>query len=123
MNVLEALAVRVAGECGQRRWTIPRHYFYADDAPARLAETLRRETGGRSVLIFSDARTRAVAGEACLRALRDAGWETRECLIPDGPGSSGPVCDDRTSDGLRAKIARADIFIAVGSGVVNDLTK
>jgi glycerol-1-phosphate dehydrogenase [NAD(P)+] len=123
MDLFDMLGPAVAAELGARRGTVPRHYFCREDAPGRLAEALQSATAGRTVLVFFDERTRAVAGIDAMAALRSAGWTIRECLIPDGPRRASPVCDDLTKATLQARLPAADAFVAVGSGVVNDLTK
>jgi glycerol-1-phosphate dehydrogenase [NAD(P)+] len=72
---------------------------------------------------MADARTWAAAGEPCARALRAAGFDLTRHLLADGPGGATPVCDDLTKDALLAELPRADLLVAVGSGVVNDLSK
>jgi glycerol-1-phosphate dehydrogenase [NAD(P)+] len=46
-----------------------------------------------------------------------------EALVPDRPGGASPVCDDVTKDRLAVELPAGDVLVAVGSGVVNDLSK
>jgi glycerol-1-phosphate dehydrogenase [NAD(P)+] len=102
---------------------LPREFLYGPNAAVQLAERFRTHTQMSSVLVFFDRRTRLVAGEACLRALNDAGWTVLEQLIPDGADGSPPACDDTTMIRLRSQLPTADAYLAVGSGVINDLVK
>ena len=123
MNLSEFLKSQLSGPAADRLRELPREFLYGPDASARLAETFRAQTQMSSVLVFFDQRTRSVAGETCLGALETAGWNVRECLIPDRNDGSSPVCDDLTLYRLQAGLPTSDAYLAVGSGVVNDLTK
>ena len=58
-----------------------------------------------------------------IEILKNAGWSIRTIKLPDGEKGS-PVCDDRTFHDLSAQIRNSPgVCIAVGSGVINDLTK
>lgn len=122
-SLFDSLGASIASEFAQRRDTIPRACLYSPDAPARLAQGLLAETPGRTALVVSDVRTRQAAGGACLEALERAGWSCIELVVPDGTGGASPVCDDVTRDRLKAVLPPADVFVAVGAGVINDLTK
>jgi glycerol-1-phosphate dehydrogenase [NAD(P)+] len=123
MDLFEMLGSDVVAEFGPRHATLPRHYFYASDGADQMARALRGEVSGRSALLFADLRTQAAASVGCADAMRHAGWSVRELLIPDNPAGGSPVCDDITFAALRGQIPPADLFVAVGSGVVNDLVK
>ena len=75
------------------------------------------------VVVFDDVRTREVAGRAATDSLAGAGWQTREIVVPDPSPGHGPVCDDVTNDWLVGQLGGADLLVAVGSGVINDLGK
>lgn len=123
MNLFEALGESVTTEFAARRDTVPRTLHYGHDAPERLAEDLLEETPGRRVVVLSDVRTREIGGPSCVEALRAAGWKVVEHLVPDGLRGESPVCDDITYQKLAETVAQADGLVAVGSGVINDLTK
>jgi glycerol-1-phosphate dehydrogenase [NAD(P)+] len=123
MNLSEFLRPHLSGSAAERIPALPREFLYGPDAAARLAEAFRAHTRMSSVLVFFDQRTRAVAGKTCLLAMEASGWTVRERLIPDGDNGSSPVCDDLTMNELQAGLPTADAYLAVGSGVVNDLTK
>jgi glycerol-1-phosphate dehydrogenase [NAD(P)+] len=63
-----------------------------------------------------------VAGIEAASSLIRAGWQVESVVVPDGEHGS-PICDDQTFNALLQKVGRPDGFIAVGSGVINDLTK
>ena len=102
--------------------SIPKHFFLSEDAPLRLAQALAAELGPRRACVLFDERTRRAAGAPCMQALAAEGFEVSERLVPDRDGSS-PVCDDHTLRWLLPKVSDADVIVAVGSGVINDLAK
>lgn len=123
MNLPEFLKMHLRGPAAERIPEVPREFLYRPDAVAHLAESFRTQTHLSSVLVFFDRRTRPVAGEACLSALKASGWTVLEYLIPDGVDGSSPVCDDASMSRLRSGLPTADAYLAVGSGVINDLVK
>ena len=122
MDLFESLGPRIAREFADRRAELPLSYDWGEDAAERLAEAIAKDLGARSVLVLGDART-LKAGQRCLAALSSAGLRLSECPIPDRAGGRSPVCDDLTKDALARSLPPADCLVAVGAGVVNDLTK
>lgn len=122
MNPADLLGKSFACECGKTHALATRDIVYAESVVRRLPAILAANARGRKVALFDDARTDAAAGAACRSALAEAGWTTQHLLVADGP-HDGPVCDDRTRDELMRRLQPADILLAVGSGVINDLTK
>ncbi len=123
MSLFDQLGEAIHSEFSSRRSTVPRVYIYAPDAALRMAEAIACETSGRRVLALFDARTRQIAGLACMQALRAKNFEVLETLVPDSPDGTSPVCDDITKARVAKTLPSADILVAVGSGVINDLTK
>ena len=122
MKPKELLGTTFACECG-RSHTIPiKCLIYAEDALERLPEVLGSLVDGRSIVLVADQRTWDIAGHSAKEALEQTGWSTRHIIVPDAGGSS-PVCDDITCDWLNKRLPNANIALAVGSGVINDLTK
>ncbi len=110
-------------QCGRTHTVPPERVIYRDAVADVLAETLAPHAPGRAACILADDRTHEVAGADAAKALTSAGWQVREVCVPDDHGHA-PVCDDRTRDALAGQVwADADVLLAVGSGVVNDLTK
>jgi glycerol-1-phosphate dehydrogenase [NAD(P)+] len=112
-----------ACECGRTHSIEPREVLYGEDAVQRLPGVAARACEERSACVLMDARTREAAGSAVAAALRDAGWDARELLVPDRPGRRSPVCDDVTKNELSGVLREPDAIVPVGSGVVSDLGK
>jgi glycerol-1-phosphate dehydrogenase [NAD(P)+] len=123
MDLFEALGEPIRREYSSRRDTLPRALFYSPDAADALAALVAREVPGRSAVVLADRRTEDVAGARCRGALRSAGFAVTERIVGDGPGGASPVCDDVTKDRLAGEVPAVDVLVAVGSGVVNDLSK
>ncbi|MBL7186903.1 MAG: iron-containing alcohol dehydrogenase [Phycisphaerae bacterium] len=122
MKPKELLGTTFTCECG-RSHTIPiKRLVYAEDVLERLPKVLGSLVDGRSIVLVADRRTWDIAGRSAKEALEQTGWSTRHIIVPDAGGSS-PVCDDTTHDWLNERLPNADIALAVGSGVINDLTK
>ena len=93
----------------------------ATEAAARMFGELFPEA--RKAVVIDDPRTRAVAGGRVIDLLRAAGRDVAEHVInPDG--SDFHATYEKVEE-VREAIAAADgaIPVAVGSGVINDLTK
>lgn len=123
MDLFEALGEPIRRAFASRAEAIPRALFYSPDAADELARLLAEHVPGRSAILVADQRTFAVTGDRCAAALRAAGFSVAERIVPDPPGGGSPVCDDLTRDRLAAELPACDVLVAVGSGVVNDLTK
>lgn len=89
-----------------------------NDGALAAADLLSR----RASVLF-DTRTYDVAGAAVVRALREDDWTVQELLIPDRPDGGSPVCDTATHADVIGRMHPADMVLAAGSGVVNDLGK
>src|SRR5258706_3234784 len=102
MELFDALGPAVGSRLADKRGSVPRKLLLAGDAAPALARELLEESPGRDAVVLFDLRTRAAAGEACLRALRDAGFAVHELLVPDVHAHE-PACDDATIAELKAK--------------------
>ncbi|MBN1256753.1 MAG: iron-containing alcohol dehydrogenase [Planctomycetes bacterium] len=113
--------------CGKAHTIEPERIIYDVDAANLLPGIIRDYTTGRKVAVLMDIRTREAAGEDVLAALEKAAWKVQEVVIPDSLGDADrpgtPICDDLTLAVIAEKITHVDILVAVGSGVINDLTK
>ncbi len=123
MHITDLIGEELSALFKDRINSLPQYYFYDLNAAQSLATVLRDEIKGPSVLLFSDKRTRSAAGGPLLTALKAVGLEIGEVSVPDEKDGASPRCDDVTREALSALIPEADIYIALGSGVVNDLTK
>lgn len=121
-DLFDALGPDIGQEFSARRDTLPRALIWADDAPLRLASALAALLPARRALVLADARTREVAGAELASALRSHGFQVMEHLVADEHGHP-PVCDDVTKERLQRELPAADLYLAAGSGVINDLTK
>ncbi len=124
MDLYDALGEGIGASFASARETIPQALLWGNDAAQRLADSFRTHVAAeRRVTVLFDRRTRAAAAEPLMAALAETGWTVAELLIPDPPGGGSPVCDDLTKDALLARLEPTDALLAVGSGVVNDLSK
>jgi len=122
MNPEKLLDTTFDCECGRNHKVPIKSITYTEDAMERLPEVLGSLVSGRRIVLVADKRTRAIAGERAKKALEQASCSVHEIIVPD-TNHGGPVCDDVTHARLNDLMPAADIALAVGSGVVNDLTK
>ena len=122
MNPEKMLDTTFDCECGRSHKVPIRSITYAEDALVRLPEVLGSLVSGRRIVLVADTRTWAIAGERAKEALEQTGWSVHDIIVPDTRKGS-PVCDDTTHARLNDLMPTTDIALAVGTGVVNDLTK
>jgi len=108
--------------CGQTHQVPVKSVRYAHDALDHLPGILDSEVNGTTAVILSDTRTHDILGFTVEQVLSREGWEVAAVVVPDGAHGS-PVCDDKTFDNLASRVGRPAVFLSVGSGVINDLTK
>lgn len=104
-----------------RKATTTRHVFLAPSALAAVSDAVRA-AGNRSPMIVADGNTMEAAGKDALAVLEQAG------LSPDRPIvlEAAPRVKPHASlarDMARVIKEREALPVAVGSGVINDLTK
>jgi len=109
-------------KCGRPHSIPTKHFIYSQDAFDYIPKILSPESKGRIVNLLADKRTYLAAGKAIEKILMNSEWNVQLTIIPDIENKN-PVCDDITFANLYKSLNYADIFLAVGSGVVNDLTK
>jgi glycerol-1-phosphate dehydrogenase [NAD(P)+] len=122
MNPEKLLDTTFDCECGRSHEVPVRSIIYAEDALLRLPEVLGSFVSGRRIVLVADKRTWAIAGERAKEVLEQTGWSVHDIIVPD-TNHGGPVCDDVTHAWLNDLMPPADIALAAGTGVVNDLTK
>ena len=122
MNPEKLLDTTFDCECGRSHKVPIRSIIYTEDATERLPDVLSSLVGGRRIVLVADKRTRTIAGERAKEVLEQTGWSVHDIIVPDTRKGS-PVCDDTTHARLNDLMPAADIALAVGTGVVNDLTK
>jgi len=122
MNPEKLLDTTFDCECGRSHKIPIRSIIYAEDALVRLPEVLGSLSSGRRIVLVADQRTWVIAGERAKEALEQTGWSVHDIIIPD-TNHGGPVCDNISHAWLNNLMSPADIALAVGTGVINDLTK
>jgi len=126
MNPADLLGKTFACDCG-RKHTVPvREIIYSESAVNDAGPLFNRHFKGKTATLIADNRTLAVAGQALAGSLANAGFKIITLILPDGKSDKGgkePVCDDLTLEYVLARLPECDFLIAVGSGVISDLTK
>jgi glycerol-1-phosphate dehydrogenase [NAD(P)+] len=109
-------------ECGCSHCVPIRELIYAEDAMEQLPGVLSNLADGRRLVLVADRRTDEIAGRRARRILEETRWSVHQIIVPDA-GRGGPVCDEAAHVWLNDRMPPADIGLAVGTGVINDLTK
>ena len=88
------------------------------------ADELSRRFGGRAARIITDANVAPFHLEAVERMLRAAGLQAGDAVIvPPGEGSKSLACFEATCEEILAsRIDRSTVIVALGGGVVGDLS-
>lgn len=104
-------------ETGKAVRIATRSLVVADTLAGTEAELVAELGFGRRLAVVSDPTTRAVLGA---RVEADLGgvFDVQSIVLSDVP-----YPDEDTVDAIRKAAGRADAYIAVGSGTINDLTK
>ena len=122
MNPKNLLDTTFDCECGRSHKVPIRSIIYAEDALVRLPEVLGSLVSGRRIILVADKRTWAIVGDRAKEALEQTGFSVHDIIVPD-TNHGGPVCDEATHAWLNDRMPPTDIALAVGTGVINDLTK
>ncbi len=109
-------------KCGKSHTISTKTMLYDEHAIEKLPNILGQCTPGRRVVLVADERTCAILGKSARESLQHADWEVQTIIVADSDHGP-PVCDDITFEKLKYELQAADILLAVGSGVINDLTK
>jgi len=113
---------RAVLEAAVRSASVTRAVIVEPGAIGRLAQVVREVAPGRACRIVADPNTLEAAGreaEACLRA---ANLRLSATLVLAGTPRLAPRAE-RARDVARELASNADLPIAVGAGVINDVTK
>lgn len=122
MDITPYLGTSFDCDCGKRH-TIPTDYYrYGTDSLQELVKVAERIHSGGSCLIIADSRTWSAGGETVYNLFELSGRSVARFILPDH-GTESPVADDTTKDYILANAPEADLYISVGSGVINDLVK
>lgn len=122
MNRHDLLGTTFDCNCGKSHHVPTDNLYYSIDALDYLEATIKSISKGGSVLIVADKRTFEVAGQLVEDKLKNGEFVVSSYIVQDKNGES-PVTDDETCDHILKNAPEADIYIAVGSGVINDLVK
>ena len=122
MNLDGLLDTTFDCECGRRHNVPIKSLIYSEDALKRLPEVLNSFVNGRRIVLVADERTWDIAGRGAEEFLEKSSWSTEHIIVPDGLHGS-PVCNEMTHDWLSDKLPSVDMALAIGCGVINDLTK
>jgi len=126
MELPSLLGSQFQCNCG-RTHTVPvRKFVYATDAILQLPQIVRDcgQQASPRTMVVADARTWDICGRRVFETLSDAGFRTDHVIVPD-TDHGGPICDQETYRSVLAQLRGqgAELVVAVGSGVINDLCK
>ncbi len=114
------LGMSFSCDCGKEHEVPTKHFFYGRNSYEALNDVLDEIAPGKKVLVVADKRTYGAAGEEVVQALSQK--DVLVYIVEDEEGEP-PSADDVTKDKILAEAPLAGIYIAVGSGVINDLVK
>ena len=123
MNPSDLLGKTFTCECGKKHSVAIRKIIYSESAIREAPGILGRNFRGKTVVIIADQRTYAAAGKALADSLSAHGWQVDNLIVPDGHNGHDPVCDDITLAYIKKNLPQSNFYLAVGSGVISDLTK
>jgi glycerol-1-phosphate dehydrogenase [NAD(P)+] len=125
MGLSGLLGTSFVCDCGRVHDVPVRRLVYERGAVDALPEIIRQDCGNaRHAAVVADVRTWDFCGRQAQDTLQKAGIDTARVLVPDRP-NAGPMCDDGTVQALVRQLrgVEPDLVVAVGSGVINDLSK
>jgi glycerol-1-phosphate dehydrogenase [NAD(P)+] len=122
MNPEELLDTTFDCQCGRTHNVPVKKILYEENVLDVLPEVLGGLIDSRKILVVADSRTFSVAGRDACRILEKAGWLIQRIIIPDTDRGSA-ACDDITYNKLKDTAPSVGFALAVGCGVINDLTK
>ncbi|NLX05254.1 MAG: sn-glycerol-1-phosphate dehydrogenase [Phycisphaerae bacterium] len=122
-ETVQALAGwRFTSASGQQHSVSTRRVILERGAIEKLPGAIEELGLGRRAWILADENTFAAAGEQTRRVLEAAGIEVRQSILRAHDGYIG--ADDIYLDQAREGVwEEAELFVGVGSGVINDLTR
>ncbi len=122
MRQSELLGSTFECKCGKQHVVPTEHLFYGENAFDALVDIAGSMTDGLKYLVIVDARTYEAAGRSVVEKLESGKAEIRYFIVPDIEDET-PAADNITKDLVLLQAPDADLYIAVGSGVINDLVK
>ncbi|MEE4240660.1 MAG: iron-containing alcohol dehydrogenase [Desulfopila sp.] len=109
-------------DCGKKHSVPTKEMIYSRDCCDTLLQTALAMPSSTRYLIIADTRTYEAAAKSVFERLRNKALSISLFIVPDHNGES-PVADTATRDLIINEAPEADVYIAVGSGVINDLVK
>lgn len=106
--------------CGKEHAVPTENLYYDENSYAILPKVLEKFAPGEKVLVVADKRTYEAAGKDVMTILPQN--NVALYIVEDSDGEP-PAANDVTKDRILAEAPEAGVFIAVGSGVINDLVK
>jgi glycerol-1-phosphate dehydrogenase [NAD(P)+] len=125
VELSELLGTSFACDCGRVHHVPVRRLAYEHGAVESLPQIIKQDCGNaRHVAVVADVRTWDICGRRVEEVLGRAGIDTARVLVPDRP-HAGPICDDVMVASVveRLRPVHPNLVVAVGSGVINDLSK
>lgn len=122
MERAKLLGAEFECDCGKRHKVPTEVVVYGEQAYAAIGQVAAEITSGDTYLVIADTRTWNAAGADVEGKLKSAGLKCSHLILPDSNGES-PAADEVTKDFILEHAPEADLILAVGSGVVNDLGK
>ncbi len=127
MELSSLLGRQFECQCGRTHDVPVRRFVYATDAVEQLPEIVYDCRDSRDTVrtaIVADTRTWEICGRKVHDRLAGVRFQTFQIIVADTE-HGGPVCDEETYQSVlnRLRETKADLVIAVGSGVINDLCK
>ncbi len=116
------LGTSFACECGRTHHVPTRSVVVGEGAIERAPAVLDELAPGDRVLAIGDRRTWAAVGRRLDQALLGRRRLSR-CVVPDAPAGEVHASVELVADLARSSSDAFDVYVAVGSGTVNDLTK
>ena len=106
--------------CGKEHAVPTEYLYYGENSYTTLPRVLEEFAPGDKVLVVADKRTFEAAGRDVMAVLPQ--HNVSLYIVEDSDGEP-PAADDVTKDRILKEAPQAEIYIAVGSGVINDLVK
>ncbi len=122
MELTELLGSSFDCACGKQHTVPTEEFIYGEDSFELIPRLINTYSTQKRCLIIADTRTYGVAGREIEGICETGGVRCDHLIVADAGGES-PAVDDRTRDVLLQQTTDASLLIAVGSGVINDLTK
>lgn len=95
----------------------------ASHSLSQLGEQLQPLKLGKKVLLVSNPAIFEQYGEPTIAALKTAGFDVAHCILPAGEPHKTPAMLQKIYDAaLEHRIERSSTFVALGGGVVGDMT-